>query len=94
MTNCRRCDGTGEEPDGLSEEVERLRNWCQDTGHWISPDGRVKAIAAAKILGQSPNTIRTWRYQSTGPAFYRRGRGAVTYRLEDLAEELENMRFS
>lgn len=44
----------------------------------------VDEIGAAAYLGVSARTLRRWRMQGTGPAFYKVG-GRVWYTLSDLA---------
>ncbi|WP_067783560.1 helix-turn-helix domain-containing protein [Actinomyces vulturis] len=43
---------------------------------------------AAKLLKVSEGTLRNWRYDGVGPAFFKCGR-AVRYRQEDLEEWIE-----
>ena len=40
-------------------------------------------IAAAKILGLKPQTLRNWRFQMRGPAYSKLGK-RVVYSLQDL----------
>ena len=86
-----------EPTDPWAAEVERLRTWCEEQGHWVSPDDRVKATTAAAILGLSRVTMRNMRCLpfGYGPKFYRRGeRGHVTYALHDLVNDLKNQKIN
>ena len=74
--------------------VERLRRWCLDNGHHITPDDAVHELVAAVIVDRSPATLGNWRSQgSNGLAWFRSGRtGRIRYRLTDLADYLEAQR--
>lgn len=43
---------------------------------------------AAEVLGVSPRTLESWRYNGGGPRFYKLGQ-AVRYRAEDLDAWIE-----
>jgi hypothetical protein len=52
---------------------------------------------AAKYLGLTAGTLRTYRMRGCGPHYYRLGVGQgapVGYRVEDLDEWLKSRRFS
>jgi hypothetical protein len=53
-----RCPHCGQ-PMPLEREptVERLRRWCAESGHHITPDGAVHELVAALILDRSPGTL-------------------------------------
>jgi hypothetical protein len=44
--------------------------------------------ALSEMLGIPPGTLANWRYQGTGPRFYRVGRH-VRYKLSDVLDWLE-----
>ncbi|MGU3501884.1 helix-turn-helix transcriptional regulator [Mycobacterium sp. C31M] len=48
--------------------------------------------AAAKYLNMSPETLRTWRRDGTGPAYIRVASNRVRYRVSDLDAWLEGLR--
>jgi hypothetical protein len=79
---CRRCGGSGQEPDGLAA----LRGWLTEHGHTISADDTVRTEAAAAVVGLSPGTLRTMRcyFDGGGLKWHRAGRHCV-YALTDLA---------
>lgn len=45
-------------------------------------DQRLNAAQAAELLGVSPGTLKNWRSQQKGPAFYRLGQ--IFYAKSDL----------
>lgn len=50
---------------------------------------------AARFLGISPSTMRSWRCRGVGPRFVKLGSGkkaAVRYDLRDLAQFIDNGR--
>lgn len=88
---CPHCNGTGQVPD--QDPVAKLRAWCMENGHHISPDDSVYEEAAATILDRKPGTLRNWRTSGGPLPFHRSGRtGRVRYSLEDLAAFLEATR--
>jgi len=50
----------------------------------MSGDQRIGERDVAVLLGVHADTMRRWRAEGDGPAFYRIG-GAVTYAVDDLA---------
>ena len=74
--------------------VERLRRWCLDHGHLVTPDDCVRESVAALILDRSPGTVANWRANGGAAVpWFRSGRtGRVRYRLADLADYLEAQR--
>lgn len=86
-TPCPRCGGSGEAPDPLAREIERLRVHARALNIWS--DGRIREGAAAELLGLRPETLRDYR-KSLSPdeapiRYMRDGRRGVWYRLDDLA---------
>lgn len=56
-----------------------------------SPDERLVPAAAAAYLGMTPATLRNWRSQKVGPAYYRLV-GKVWYSQSDLDAWLRSRR--
>ena len=54
-----------------------------------SRDRGLSEIQAAKIVGVSPATLRTWRRLGTGPRWFRAGR-LCRYRRDWLAQWIES----
>lgn len=77
--------------DPVAERVDQLRRWCADTGHWVSPDGRVREETLAAILGVCVEHVRNLRYGSRLIPYHRTGggRGRITYSLQTIAEHIE-----
>ena len=51
----------------------------------------VTQVEAARILGMSPRTLETWRYNGTGPA-YSSIHGRIRYDVRDLEAYAEARR--
>jgi hypothetical protein len=61
----------------------------------ITADDRIGEADAAELIGYAPSTLKTMRGTfGTGPAWYRApvGRAQISYRLEDLANWVEEKR--
>ncbi len=74
--------------------VENLRAACFELAIKVTPDLRVGASAAAKLLDYHPDTLKNMRSLRQGPTYYHHkvGRSRVSYRLEDLAIWIEEKR--
>jgi hypothetical protein len=79
---------------GIAEVLSMLRQRAHDERLIVSADERVGTPSAAKLLQHHPDTLRAWRKESRGPAFYRQpvGKALISYRLEDLARHIERNR--
>lgn len=71
--------------DRVAELAQSYRAWCEERGHWVSADGRVREDVAAQLVDRSPLTIRNWFYDGRLPGVQIMPRGRRTYRLTDLA---------
>ena len=57
-----------------------------------TPESIINEVDAAKILGLSPYTLRSWRQQARSPlAFYKIG-GAIRYKENEVMALLSNSR--
>jgi transposase-like protein len=57
-----------------------------------TPESIINEVDAAKILGLSPYTLRSWRQQARNPlAFYKIG-GAIRYKENEVLALLSNSR--
>lgn len=59
----------------------------------ITEDALLDTRAAAACLNRSENTLKNWRTQGIGPAYYR-NEGTVMYSVQDLNAYLESNRVS
>jgi Helix-turn-helix domain len=67
------------------ESEDRAMAKAQDDDDLLPDD------EAAEFLGLAPATLRQWRYQKRGPAYYKVGRFAY-YRVRDLKGWREKQR--
>ncbi len=89
-----RCPHCGQLLADQPSTEARLREWCIENGHHITPLGAVYEDAAAAILDRSPSTLANWRANGgSAVRFGRSGRnGRITYRLDHLAAYLDRNR--
>lgn len=71
--------------------VEELRATHPDA--WVSADGlyRIRESDLARMLDRSTRTLRNWREEGSGPAFYAIA-GRITYALPDVLEWMRTRR--
>jgi hypothetical protein len=60
----------------------------------INPGDFINTEAAAKIIGQSPGTLATWRHYGKGPRFCKFGRSVRYYKPDLLEYALDTRRES
>lgn len=70
-------------PADIDRRTRELASRLEASGHWVSPDGRVKEATAAHILGVTTRTLARWREEGTAPPFIAIGR-SLTYRVVSL----------
>jgi D-serine deaminase-like pyridoxal phosphate-dependent protein len=58
----------------IDRRARELASRLEASGHWVSPDGRVKEATAAHILGVTTRTLARWREEGTAPPFVAVGR--------------------
>jgi hypothetical protein len=63
-------------PEGICREGNGTPRWIDER-------------KASETIGVAVQTLRNWRFQGTGPAYYRAGRRAVRYRLSDIVNFME-----
>lgn len=73
-----------------SIRVLAIREQLEAHGHHVTPDGRMRPRAAAYLLGVSEQTLRKWRCENVGPAYYKYG--SVWYRIDDLLSRIDQSR--
>lgn len=59
----------------------------------VTDDSFLDTRAAAACLNVSENTLKNWRSQSKGPAYFR-NEGMILYSVRDLNNYLDNSRVS
>lgn len=78
----------------VSATVERLRAVVGERNVFLTADDRISEVDAASLVGYAPGSLRNMRASGGGPAFFNRplGGSAKSYRLEDIANWLEQSR--
>lgn len=56
-------------------DLHTLLRTAAEPDPWLTPD------EAADLIGRAPATLKTWRSNGSGPAFFRTGPSGVRYRL-------------
>lgn len=71
--------------------VEELRAAHPEA--WVSSDGlyRIRESDLARMLDRSTRTLRNWREEGSGPAFYAIA-GRITYALPDVLAWMQSRR--
>jgi len=64
---------------------EGIRKQTMETPRWIDEK------EASQIMGVAVQTLRNWRFQGTGPPYFKIGR-SVRYRLNEILAFMEERR--
>jgi hypothetical protein len=72
------------ETEAIDARVRLLLGHARENNMRLSGDQRIGERDAAQLLGVHADTLRRWRDEGNGPAYFRIG-GAISYALEDLA---------
>lgn len=88
---------TREEEDRIAALADKFEEMCRMAGEEITPDGRIGAGVAARLLGYSEkgfSNLRSREGGNAGPPFYRLnvGKAKVSYHIRDLAVWVESLR--
>lgn len=73
-----------ETAERVAARARLLLGHARESGMRLSGDNRVSEHDAAQLLGVHGDTLRRWRDEGNGPAYFRIG-GAVSYCLQDVA---------
>lgn len=74
--------------------LQLLLGTCEKRGMAVSGDYRVSETDATALLGYAEGSLKQLRSYGNGPPFYKRtvGGSRISYRLNDLADWLEDGR--
>lgn len=78
----------------VQETAQRLEAAAREQGFFITPDDRVSAANAAKLIGMAAGTLKNYRDMGEGPIYYKVpcSNGNISYRITDIAFWIENSR--
>jgi phage terminase Nu1 subunit (DNA packaging protein) len=76
-----------EQPTDVDDLEQRVLEWIRRRKITTTPDGRIKAAAAAELIGVRPRTLKDWEDEGLGPRSVKLGKSRF-YRVDSLIKWL------